>query len=500
MKNSNIKYISKIKYYLLILFIIIQPILDIHYLYTKKVVSIIGFSPSTIIRVIIVTILALMTVITLRDKKIWSVIIGYLLLILVYTIFHIINTKNLYTLVPDNLGYSIIGEIFYIVRMLIPLIIIIITINTKVDRKDYERVIKIVLLSISLTIVISNILKISLVSYGNGIIKENIFGWFTGAYEIYEYSDLASRGFFNSANQISALLILLLPIMLTIYSYQQNIKNLLIIILTLISMVMLGTKVALYGAIIDMIIYFLVLVFMIIIKKDKIFSKKIFYLFGISVFIIGTLYKFSPVVNRPSLEENYGNVEEVVQIEELNEYQKNNENDKVIEFIKNNYELAKIKDDFIINSYPYNYDPEFWINVFEMPLIKRRDWRLLELKMHQRVMDINNNPNDKWLGIGFTRSEHLFTLERDFIAQYYSMGMLGVILLLGPYVLIIIACFIKILLRFKEKFDIRNSITCLTVVFVLGASINSGNVMDCLTITIILGFIIGKLTEDIFLK
>ena len=54
MKNLNTQYINKMKYYLLILFIIIQPILDIHYLYTEKVVNIIGFSPSTIIRITIV--------------------------------------------------------------------------------------------------------------------------------------------------------------------------------------------------------------------------------------------------------------------------------------------------------------------------------------------------------------------------------------------------------------------------------------------------------------
>lgn len=500
MKNLNTQYINKMKYYLLILFIIIQPILDIHYLYTEKVVNIIGFSPSTIIRITIVLILTLMTLITLNNKKILKLIIPYLSLILIYTVFHIINTNNFYTPVSDNLGYSIIGEIFYIVRMLIPLVIVIITINTRISRKDYERAIKIILLTISLTIVLTNIFKISLASYGIGTIKENIFGWFTGAYKNYIYSDLASRGLFNSANQISALLILLLPIMLTIYTYQQNIKNLLIIVLTIISMIMLGTKVALYGTLINIIIYFLAVIFFIIIKKEKLILKKIFLMIIIALLTIMSLYNVSPAVNRPSLEENYGNKKETVDINQLKEYENNGETSKVIEFIKNNYKEAKIKDDFILKSYPYEYDPEFWVKVFEMPLIKRRDWRLLELKMHQRVMELNNNNNDKLLGIGFTRSEHLFTLERDFIAQYYSMGIIGTFLLLGPYILAIIACFIKMILEYKTKFTIINSMTCFAIVFILGASINSGNVMDCLTIMIILGFVIGKLIEDIFIK
>lgn len=500
MKSLNIQYIDKIKYYLLIIFVVIQPILDIHYLYTEKVVNIIGFSPSTIIRIVIVSILALLTFVTLRDKKTWITIIVYLSLILIYSMFHIINAKNFNTPVPDDLGYSVIGEIFYIIRMLIPLTIIIITMNTSVSRKDYNKAIKIVTSSISLAIVLSNIFKVSLASYGTGMIKQNIFGWFTGAYDIYKYSDLASRGIFNSANQISALLVLLLPIMFIIYTYQQNIKNLLIIALTLISMVMLGTKVALYGAIINTIIYFLALMFMTIIRKQKLLSKKILVVLGISVLIITSLYEVSPVINRPSLEENYGNKKETIRIDLLKKYKKNNEYDKVMDFIKNNYKDAKIKDEFILQYYPYQYDPEFWIEVFEMPLIKRRDWRLLEFKMHQRVMDINDNKNDKWLGISFTRSEHLFTLERDFVAQYYSMGVFGVVLLLGPYVLIILACLIKMLLQFRNKFNLRNSITSFAIIFILGASINSGNVMDCLTITIILGFIMGKLIDEIFRK
>lgn len=500
MKSLNMQYINKTKYYLLILFIIIQPILDIHYLYTEKVVNIIGFSPSTIIRIVVVFILISLTLITLRDKKTWAIIAVYLSLVLIYAIFHIINTKNFNTPVPNSLGYSVIGEIFYIIRMLIPLTIILITMNTKISREDYGRAIKIILSIISFTIVLSNIFKISLASYGTGIIKQNIFGWFAGAYKTYKYSDLASRGLFNSANQISALLVLLLPIMFIIYTYQQNTKNLLIIILTIISMIMLGTKVALYGAIINIIIYFLSLIFMTIIMNQNLISKKILIALGISVVVITSLYNVSPVINRPSLQENYGNKRESIQVDVLKEYQNNNEYDKVVEFIKNNYKEAKIKDEFILKCYPYQYDPEFWIEIFEMPLIQRRDWRLLELKMHQRVMDLNDNKKDKFFGISFTRSEHLFTLERDFISQYYSMGILGVILLLGPYVLITLTCFTKILLSFKDKFNVSNIMTCYAIGFILVASINSGNVMDCLTITIILGFIIGKLTEDVFMK
>ncbi len=89
-------------------------------------------------------------------------------------------------------------------------------------------------------------------------------------------------------------------------------------------------------------------------------------------------------------------------------------------------------------------------------------------------------------------------MERDFVAQYYSMGILGVILLLVPYIVFLVACFMKALTKFNTKFNLINLITGFTVMFILVSSISSGNVMDCLTINIILAFIVGKLTEDIF--
>ena len=502
---------NKIKYYLLILFVVVQPILDIHYLYTEEVVKAVGFSPSTIIRMIIIGVLFILTILTLRDRKVWIFIGLYFTLVGIYTIFHILNARDFYTLVPNDLGYSVVGELFYIIRMLIPMVVIFVTMTTDISKKDYEKAIKIILLLISLSIIISNIFKFSLTSYGKDIISGNIFDWFNNGYSKYNYLELASRGPFNSANQLSALLCLLLPTMFGIYTYDKKISNLLTILLTILSMIMIGTKVALYGAIIVVIVYIIMILVAKLLKQDILIDKKILALVGLSILILSVLYAKSPSINREVVESGYKYNTEKEEVkkevkkevkEEVKEESKSKHISKkqgMIQYVEDHFIEAKIKYDFITQCYPYQYDPEFWIEIMELPVNQRTDYRLLELKMHQRVMDINNNPNDKWLGISFTRTEHLFTLERDFIYQYYSLGLIGVILFLGPYVLITLGCLLRIILNLRKKFNVKHAMTCFGMLFILAVSVYSGNIMDALTITIILAFILAKLTKDLFM-
>ncbi len=507
---------NKMKYYLLILFVVIQPILDIHYLYTEKVVNTIGFSPSTIIRIIIIGILGILTILTLKDKKAWIIAGIYLGLVGIYTAMHLLNARDFYTLVPNDLNYSVVGELFYIIRMLIPMAVIFVTMTTEISTKDYEKAIKIILLLISVSIVISNIFKFSLTSYGKEMISGNIFDWFNQGYSQYNYLKLASRGPFNSANQLSALLCLLLPTMFGIYTYDKSKINLATILLTILSMIMIGTKVALYGAIIVVIVYVAMLLIAKLLKQDILIDKKILAVIGLSTLLIAGLYAKSPSINRGAVESGYkANTEkeevkedgtqdkkEDIKKEIKKEGKKDNESipmkQGMVEYVENNFIDAKIKYDFITQCYPYQYDPEFWIEIMELPVSQRTDYRFLELKMHQRVKDINDNPKDDWLGIGFTRTEHLFTLERDFVYQYYSLGLIGVILFLGPYVLITLGCLIKIIAEIKQKFNVKHAMVCFGTLFILAVSVYSGNIMDALTITIILAFNLAKLVKDLF--
>lgn len=490
--------IDKIKYYLLIAFVLLQPILDIYYLYTDKVVRMFGFSPATIIRVSITCILVILTLITLKDKKLWFFICIYLLIVGVYTVAHIANARDFHSLVPGDFGYSMKSEISYIIRMLIPMIIILITYKACVKRDHFEITTKCTLLLISGIIVITNLFKISLGSYNNKIIKDNIIGWFIDAYTKYDYSALASKGFFNFANQISALLVFLLPIMMVIYVNKSTLINLIIIITTLLAMVMLGTKVALYGAIIDIFIFIGVVIFISFIKRKNLITRRMCIMLGLSLLIIGVLITKAPSINREKtsygIRINNAKVEKKIEFDQSVMYSK----ESMMKYIEVNYKDLMVNKYFITKSYPYQYDTEFWVKIINLPVFERLDWRNLEQKMLQRVMDINNNHKDKFLGLTFSRTQNIYNLEKDFVAQYYSLGIIGVILFLGPYILVVLSCIIFILRKLKNRISLENTIICFAAIFALGVSYYSGNVLDSLTVTIIMSFILGNLINIVF--
>ncbi|MEG1131959.1 MAG: O-antigen ligase family protein [Romboutsia sp.] len=498
MSTEQVIKIDKIKYYLLMAFILIQPALDVYYLYTDKIVSKFGFSPATIIRVGITGVLVILTISTLKDKKSWILISAYVFIVVIYTGVHILNARDFYSLVPGDFGFSVKSEISYIIRMFIPITIIFITYKSCIKKKHFEVTAKWTLFLISGTIVITNLLKISLGSYNNITIKDNIIGWFTGAYEKYNYSALASKGIFNFANQISALLVFLLPVMIVIYVNKSTLANLVIIITTLLAMVMLGTKVALYGAVIDIAVFIGAIILISIIKRENLINKRICVMVGLSLLVLGVLISKAPSTNRERYSYNIRiNNSKVVKKVEFKESIMDSK-DSMIDYIESNYEDLMVNKHFITKSYPYKYDPEFWVEIINLPVFERLDWRNIEQKMLQRVMDINNNPKDKYLGLTFSRTQNIYNLERDFISQYYSMGIIGVLIFLGPYICIVLSCMVFILMKLKRRITIENTMICFATIFALGVSYYSGNVLDSLTVTIIMSFVLGNLINIVF--
>ena len=107
-------------------FLLIQSIIDLYFLASYDSVQLFGFSIPTLIRVLGIGIIFLLLILTSKKelKKSIPIIFSYILLIIIYFVFHHKNALNFKSLLPGNLHYNIIQEIFYIVRLLIPLFII----------------------------------------------------------------------------------------------------------------------------------------------------------------------------------------------------------------------------------------------------------------------------------------------------------------------------------------------------------------------------------------
>lgn len=526
---------NKIINILLMLVILIQPILEFIYFDNS---FLFGFKIATIIRIILFGILSVFILLKYKELKYKKVFIVYLICITIYFITHHLNALNFTSYNINNFNYTILEELNYMLRLLIPVFLIYYTINVDLKNNNLKKASIISISVISLVIIISNIFKFSLCSYGYGLIKGNIFDWFINK-GINNYLELASRGLFNSVI-IYYLVILLSPFIIYLFIKNDNKKlNIVYAILIFVSLIcafMVGTKATTLGYIIILILNLLLKLFFSTIKKENKFSlsKTIFLLLLIILSFV--IIPYSPMSNRNSIDSDLAQDKQLIEEENkklisnieyssiepfLDEETKNlikNKNEK----IEINYLLEIIDDEnlrktiltyiislhynyyyglttkFIESSYPYTMDPYFWKDfVDNTKLFERSDNRMVIQKIYERVLEINNNPFDRLLGLTYSRTSKIFNLERDFLYQSYSMGIIGMLLLIGPYILVITLSGIKILRYYKEKFTLKNCLLLLGIGLTLCLALYSGNTLDNLAITMPLGIMCGYLLKCI---
>ena len=134
--------------------------------------------------------------------------------------------------------------------------------------------------------------------------------------------------------------------------------------------------------------------------------------------------------------------------------------------------------------YPYTYDPDFWFSILNEPRFKRVDYRFLEESMIKRVVEINNNKLDILFGISNTRVQNIFNIERDFVVQYYALGIIGLILILIPYFILLFNYLIKIIKNKFKYLNIINILSFITIIMIFTISYYSGNMLNSLSFTI----------------
>lgn len=502
---------------ILIIFLIIQPLLDIYILFTNDVVNFFKFSPSTIIRIVIIGILMIMVLMSIKFNKkyIWFIIYGILLVI--YLVLHHINITYFTANLTGTYNYSIVSELFYIIRMLLPFLIAFITYHINLNKNQIYRIFVYFIFIISFVIVITNVFCISLQSYSEGVhlIKGNIFSWFFNSN--YTNVDLSSKGIFTSANQIGSLLAILLPI--TIYYYFNRKENKKLTIVTLIlqslSLLMIGTRVSSYSWILIYIIMLIIYVCYILIKKKNIFVKKDLFIYLFIFCLLLVVFKFAPINTRKyasdykdtivsNEKESKDNQKEILdKIQKLREDSNDKESyeklqNNIIEFISKNYKVYSINKEYITRIYNYKYDPIFWYDVMQMPYDDRSESRQIEQLITSRIYEINNNKLDKWLGMGFStfRNGNLY-LEQDFKVHFYTLGIFGSLLLIYPYIIVLIISAIYLVVRCRKKDNFEFLSYCFAISLMIIFGYFSGSVLDQLIITLISGFIIGLIVKYI---
>lgn len=491
------KKFIKLLYY----FILLQPFLDLYWFYHGKLANILPFTLPTIIRIFAVFVLIGLffrqkdrTKDILKNK--W--LLSYIALLFIYCLMHLWHVKNFNSINPTNYNYSFIGESFYLVRMMLPLIIIYLTNKAQITSKLFQKSIYFLSLFFAGCIVITNFFIISLRSYEHGKISANIFMWFFDSN--IGYSHMASKGFFNFTNTIGAILFMLLPLLIYYLLTDFDKKIMLILALHALGMIELGTKVAaigLIGGILAGIVTYLIHIF--IIKNVKKNWPALIFLIAIETISLAIL-PFGPAIQRYNYEiklakaSDHDLSSEKKELKEgLTQAKTKTQKDAFLKkFIAKNYHAYALNKRFVFKSYPYQYDPEFWLMIMQKPGQTRMQNRYIELAMLKKVEQTNNNKLDKVLGISYQRQTNIFNLERDFLSQIFSLGYLGMLLFIGPYLLIVFFGFIK---WFKQRTYLRSSLLLATS-FMLFSAFYSGNVMDFLTASLVLAWICGYLSKQ----
>ena len=295
-KNINNDKIIKILITTLFIFL---PIIDMLRTTPIKDIEILGISIIELLNLLLIGISFLLTIPKIKKKHL-KYLSFYFLIIIIYSIFHIINTYQFNLSLTPLSTHNFIVESYYIVRVyILPLLLMIILFeNNKIfNRKYYLNIMKYLVIMISGQIIMLNLCRFSYSSYADGtaaylINKTNFFDVFN--YEG-DYKKLFTVGLFSSTNQISIILFMLLAFNIYNLYLHPKIKNLILLVVQCISMIIVGTKVAAAGSLIVLVISLMMYYFFVILKREK--HNLNYSLMHISsIIIVSLIFSISPFI------------------------------------------------------------------------------------------------------------------------------------------------------------------------------------------------------------
>ncbi len=399
---------------LLCAFIIICPILDILSFAFRNSFNF-KFSPSTFLRPII-PIIAIIYLFIKKDKKFKKTFLGVTAIYIIYGIIHIF----LFSKQKTGISYSNeLHEIQYLINytfMVLNLFLYIyIFKNENINKLKKSVLISVVIYIVS--IYISIITKTSSSTYIEGI---------------------GFKGWFESGNSISAILLLSMFIYLP---YLKEKKYLKVVITTLILVgiylcIFIGTRAGLYGFILITILFFTIETVVNTIKSKKINKKNLLIVLLITALIFSVLIVFGSTTTkrRNYLKEIESNIKDETNMQnshitgsllEIKEKIENNE-------IENNY-MSEEQQKSVMDLYKI-------ANKFN---VKNNDQRTQQLIYNIMLVKNQKNPILILFGNGYMANFRELVFEMEVLAILINFGIIGFILYLGGYIAILIYAIYK---------------------------------------------------------
>lgn len=498
-KIANI-FNEKVLSIAIIALVIAQPIIDMDYLLFDFLDQFGLPRFSTILRFIIIPCLIIWTFFLKDKNKKKTVLFGglYVVVLGIYFVVHCQNAQAAYPLMKltPNFRFSIYQELVYILTLVLPFGLTYCIYHLKLNEKTIKMITYATSSIIALPIFIGDLFVFGKSTY-EGYTVANFLTWFTGIYAEHHPRTLASKFFFNEGNTIGILMFMLLPLLYYFFSRATNKKEKIavggLIAIQSISMQILSTRVATYGAVIIPIVFIVLYVFDTLILKNEKFKKSILILCLCFAALFGSILNFTPaVVNQRIDAKNDTELAKNGAADEGRDKYANPPEDLVegsleyIHYYRYMFEkygieakyASSIPKQYYLDWYSYTIDPKYWCDVMFLPLEQRVGGRTIQSYfMNNKLAHLDST--QRLLGAGYsTFMNGSILLEQDFKQQMMTLGPIGSVLTVFPWVFAALGGAILVLLKWKKLLKLDVMIYALSFVAALGSAYTSGHTLD----------------------
>ena len=265
-------------------------------------------------------------------------------------------------------------------------------------------------------------------------------------FESYAITKEGTLGFYNSANEISAIIAILTPILFIIFYESKNlIFKLFITFIYLVVILSVGTKTPLLALIISLFVVFIYILYKSFIdKKYHVVTTFTAIIVALGLVLIIALPKTS----------FYKNIE--VHLDYLKV-------DNIFDIFKD----EKLVDHFIFSQ------------------------RLTFLNNKEKLYD-KSNTYQKIFGLGYyDNGKELKSIEIDYFDVYYNQGVVGFIIFFVPYIYILIS-----VLQERKAFSFRQLMLYLSLFLIIVLSLFTGHIITAPAVSGLVSFILLSFVKD----
>lgn len=489
---------------LFLAFLIVQPLIELFSDNMGDRFTIAGVSVAVVLRYALFLVISVLAIFVNIKTKTAKLFIAFLFASGIFAVLQYINLKDCNIILYEgSIQKNILQVVWYVAKYVFAVGAIFLVRLLDFGRKELKTAVLGAAAIVVSVIVVTNIFNLDYMSYKFGSTDNpegSILSWFYSDITKDNWRLFTSRGLFSSGNSLAAFLTLTLPV--TVYISFKDKSNLTFILMffQLVAMLLVSTKVSVFGAILLTVITLLIIVFGNIVRKRK-FNILKWSITALIAVVFSVLFAFSPffamldgIESEIYVEGENDNsaLEGVSPDANIGEISK----EIKLEFIESNFDNQSIPKEYVYEFYDYTEHTDFWFELIrDVEFEKRNTGRKIKILILEDVVKTKGSVLDRLVGIG---GVSLYP-ETDISYIYYSLGIFGVILFLAPFILVLLATIVKILFDlFKLRFSSLTVVLTLCLGFLLFASHFAGHALHFAYISVFVGIVAGMLNDQLF--